>query len=144
MHIGRGDWVAAEQLAEQYDPEALNQILLSRAKASLHAGDFQQFETLLLRAQQPQLLLQGYKESGRWQDALRVAKEYLPNRLAVLQDEYDNYVFKTQGNNAASLVAQARDWEQQGEFARAVDCYFRVSYAFLTFISLGDYLILCR
>ena len=113
-------------MAEQYEPEALNQILISRAQASLDAGDFQQFETLILRAQQPLLLLQGYKERGRWQDALRVAKEYLPNRLAALQDEYDHYVTKTQGVNAASLITQARDWEQQGEFSRAVDCYFKV------------------
>lgn len=126
MHLSRGDWLAAEQLAEQHDPEALNQILISRAQASLDAGDFHQFETLILRAQQPLLLLQGYKERGRWQDVLRVAKEYLPNRLAALQDEYDHYVTKTQGVNAISLIAQARDWELQGEFSRAVDCYFKV------------------
>ena len=129
MHLSKGDWVAAEQLAEQHDPEALNQILVSRAQASLEAGDFQQFETLILRAQQPLLLLQGYKDSGRWQDALRVAKEYLPNRLAALQDEYDQHIIKTQGINATSLLAQARDWELQGEFSRAVDCYFKVIIA---------------
>lgn len=129
MHLSRGDWLAAEQLAEQHDPEALNQILISRAQASLDAGDFQQFETLILRAQQPLLLLQGYKETGRWQDVLRVAKEYLPNRLAALQDEYDHYVTKTQGVNAASLIAQARDWELQGEFSRSVDCYFKITLA---------------
>ena len=76
MHLSRGDWLAAEQLAEQHDPEALNHILISRAQASLEAGDFQQFETLILRAQQAILLLQGYKERGRWQGALRVTKEY--------------------------------------------------------------------
>ena len=84
----------------------LSQIQTSRAQAALHSGDFQQFETLILRAQQPQLLLQGYKESGRWQDALRVAKEYLPNRLESLKDEYDRHIARTQGVNAASLVTQ--------------------------------------
>ena len=28
MHIGRGDWIAAEQLAEHHDPEALTRILV--------------------------------------------------------------------------------------------------------------------
>ena len=28
MHIGRGDWMAAEQLAEKHDPEALTRILV--------------------------------------------------------------------------------------------------------------------
>ncbi len=132
MHIGRGDWLGAEALAEKHDPDALNAILISRAQAAARSGDFQQFETLLLRAQQPLLLLQGYKEAGRWQDALRVAKEFLPNRLAALQDEYDGFIARTQGLNAGSLVAQARDWEAQGEFARAVDCYFKVTPAMLS------------
>lgn len=66
------------------------------------------------------------KENERWQDALRVAKEYLPNRLEALQDEYDNHVAKHQGVNAAGLMSQGRNWELQGEFSRAVDCYFKV------------------
>ena len=75
------------------------------------------------------MVLQGYKEIGRWQDALRVAKEFLPNRLAALQDDYDGHMAKTQGLNAASLAGQAKDWELQGEFSRAVDCYFKVTPA---------------
>lgn len=127
MHLSRGDWLAAEELAEKHEPDALSAILVSRAQAAARSGDFQQFESLLLRAQQPLALLQGYKEAGRWQDALRVAKEFLPNRLAALQDEYDNHIARTQGLNAVSLVQQARDWELQGEFARAVDSYFKVT-----------------
>lgn len=56
-----------------------------------------------------------------------MAKEFLPNRLQAVQDEYDNHVTKSQGMNAASLMSQARSWELQSEFARAVDCYFKVS-----------------
>lgn len=60
MHIGRGDWLSAERLAEEHgDPEALNQILISQAQAAFRSGDFAQFEALLLRAQQPNLVLQG-------------------------------------------------------------------------------------
>lgn len=77
-----------------------------------------------------------------------MAKEYLPNRLESLKDEYDTHIARTQGVNAASLVTQginyfnysqsidfylfmvyyqtAREWELQGEFSRAVDCYFKV------------------
>jgi hypothetical protein len=29
------------------------------------------------------------QESGMWQDALRVCKEYVPHKLQQLQDEYD-------------------------------------------------------
>ena len=66
------------------------------------------------------------QEHDRWQDVLRVAKEYLPNRLQMLQDEYDKYMTQSQGVNASGLLSQARAWELQGEFSRAVDCYFKV------------------
>lgn len=61
MHINQGDWPAAEMLAEQHDPEAVTDILVSRAQSALQTKDFGQFEALLLRAQKPDLLLQGYK-----------------------------------------------------------------------------------
>ena len=61
MYMNRAEWLAAEELAEKYDPDALTNILVARAQAALRAQDFQQFETLLLRAQQPLQLLQGYK-----------------------------------------------------------------------------------
>ena len=67
-----------------------------------------------------------WQEQGRWQDVLRVAKEYLPNRLQSLQDEYDSYLTKSHGVSADALISQGRQWEVQGEFSRAVDCYFKV------------------
>jgi len=46
-------------------------------------------ESFLLRAQRPELAIKFYKDAGMWQDVLRVAKEYLPNKLPQLQDEYE-------------------------------------------------------
>ena len=31
-----------------------------------------------------------FQDANMWQDALRVCKEYIPHKLAQLQDEYDN------------------------------------------------------
>ena len=61
MHNSIGDWSSAERLAESHEPAALNDILVSKAEAALHSGDFSQFESLLLRAQKPHVVLQGYK-----------------------------------------------------------------------------------
>jgi len=41
----------------------------------------------LLRASRPQLAVRYYKEAGMWSDAFRLAKEYLPHKLAELQNE---------------------------------------------------------
>uniref|UniRef100_A0A914VZ84 Intraflagellar transport protein 172 n=1 Tax=Plectus sambesii TaxID=2011161 RepID=A0A914VZ84_9BILA len=59
-------------------------------------------------------------------DALRICKEYLPARLAELQDEYDNEQLKSGAKGALSFVAQAKDWEAQGDYERAVACYMKV------------------
>lgn len=75
----------------------------------------------------------GSQDQGRWQDVLRVAKEYLPNRLQSLQDEYDTYLTKSQGVSVDALISQGRQWEIQGEFSRAVDCYFKVLFTLFFF-----------
>ena len=61
MYMSNGEWVVAEELAEKHDPDALSDILVARAQAALRSNDLQQFETFLLRAQKPLLLLEGYK-----------------------------------------------------------------------------------
>ena len=61
-----------------------------------------------------------------WVDALRVCREYLPNRLPALQAEYDRQVGAKGSRDVDSLLAQAREWEQNGEYKTAVDCLLKV------------------
>ncbi|XP_063296770.1 intraflagellar transport protein 172 homolog, partial [Pelobates fuscus] len=61
-----------------------------------------------------------------WSDAIRVCKEYIPAQLEQLQQEYEREVAKTGARGTEALVKQAREWEQAGEYARAVDCYLKV------------------
>jgi len=61
-----------------------------------------------------------------WVDALRVCREYLPNRLPALQAEYDRQVGAKGSKDVDSLLAQAREWEQNGEYKAAVDCLLKV------------------
>lgn len=61
-----------------------------------------------------------------WVDALRVCREYLPNRLPALQAEYDRQVGAKGSRDVDSLLAQAREWEQNGEYKAAVDCLLKV------------------
>jgi intraflagellar transport protein 172 len=64
-----------------------------------------------------------------WVDALRVCREYLPSRLPSLQAEYDREVGSKGSRDADSLLAQAREWEQSGEYKTAVDCLLKVTVA---------------
>jgi intraflagellar transport protein 172 len=62
-----------------------------------------------------------------WVDALRVCREYLPNHLPALQAEYDQ-VGAEGSRDVDSLLAQAKEWEQNGEYKAAVDCLLKVYY----------------
>ena len=62
-----------------------------------------------------------------WQDALRVCKEYIPNKLQALQDEYEHDAHKTATKGIDTLVNQAREWESSGDYQRAVDTYVKVN-----------------
>uniref|UniRef100_A0A4W5PBH1 Uncharacterized protein n=1 Tax=Hucho hucho TaxID=62062 RepID=A0A4W5PBH1_9TELE len=57
-----------------------------------------------------------------WSNAMRICKGYLPNKLSVLQEEYE----KEAAKKGSRGVAQAGEWEQSGEYARAVECYLKV------------------
>lgn len=74
----------------EHAPNALADVYNGEARKALEAGDHARAESFLLRAGRPDIILRYFKEQGMWPDALRIAKEYLPNQLSQLQV----YVFK--------------------------------------------------
>lgn len=56
-----------------------------------------------------------------------MCREYLPSKLATLQAEYEREVGTRGTRDVSSILNQARQWEQSGEFKAAVDCYLRVN-----------------
>uniref|UniRef100_A0A3P9LP27 Intraflagellar transport 172 n=1 Tax=Oryzias latipes TaxID=8090 RepID=A0A3P9LP27_ORYLA len=114
-YVHNKDWANAERVAENHDPDSVPDVLVGQAKVSLEQKDFQKAEALLLRAQRPELAVTFYKQdAGMWSDAIRICKEYLPNKLGLLQE------------GGEGLLEQAREWEQSGEYSRAVECYLKV------------------
>lgn len=73
-----------------------------------------------------------------WVDALRVCREYLPVRLPQLQMEYEQQLGTASGNSDIThLIAQAKEWEESGEYKTAVDCLIRVSTLLLSFFTIS-------
>ncbi|POI27903.1 hypothetical protein CIB84_008347, partial [Bambusicola thoracicus] len=66
------------------------------------------------------------QEADMWSEALRICKEYVPGRLEELQNECGREAAKKGSGGTEGLLEQAREWEQAGEYARAVDCYLKV------------------
>ena len=52
-----------------------------QGEAVAEAGSYSEAEGLFLRAKQPELALQMYRKALMWEDALRIAEDYLPARV---------------------------------------------------------------
>uniref|UniRef100_A0A8C8SPN1 Intraflagellar transport protein 172 homolog n=1 Tax=Pelusios castaneus TaxID=367368 RepID=A0A8C8SPN1_9SAUR len=126
MFVHNQNWDAAQRVAEAHDPDSVADVLVGQARFAFEQKEFQKAEAFLLRAQRPELAVKYYKEAGMWSDALRTCKEYVPSRLEALQEEYDREATQKGTRGVEGMLEQARQWEQAGEYARAVDCYLKV------------------
>ncbi|CAL4073000.1 unnamed protein product, partial [Meganyctiphanes norvegica] len=127
MYVHAQDWESAQRVAEAHDPDSVGDVLVGQAKVAFSDQDYPRAEALLLRAQRPELAVKFYRDSNQWTEALRVCKEYLPHKLSALQDEYDRNVLSRGSQDATTLMGQARQWEEAGEYSRAVDCYCKIT-----------------
>ncbi|KAI6232370.1 Intraflagellar transport protein osm-1 [Aphelenchoides besseyi] len=126
MYIHNQQWEAAERLASAHCPDLLNDVYIGHARSALEAKDHERSESYLLRANRADIILTYYKEMGMWPDALRIARDYVPDSLAQLQVEYENVQLKSGARGADSFFAQARDWELQEDYGNAIACYMKV------------------
>ncbi|XP_026675781.1 intraflagellar transport protein 172 homolog [Diaphorina citri] len=126
MYIHNQDWENAERIANEHDPTSIGDILLNQSKCEFENENFSKFETLLLRAHKVDLIIEKYKMNHMWNDALRVCGEYVPSKLPLLQQEYEKEINTNISKDIHSLITQARQWEQNGEFYNAVECYLKI------------------
>lgn len=92
MYIHAREWEKAEAVAEKYDKNSLPDVLLAQAKNVMDRENPSAIESLLLRAQKPEMLIKYYQDNDMWVDALRICKEYLPSKLSAIQSMYDRQV----------------------------------------------------
>ncbi|XP_071116630.1 intraflagellar transport protein 172 homolog isoform X1 [Haliotis cracherodii] len=137
MYVHNQDWDSAQRVAESHDADSVADVLVGQARFAFEEKEYAKAESFLLRAQRPELAVKYYRDCGMWQDALRVCKEYVPHKLQTLQDEYDKEMTNKgpsgkggegfEEGGAESMIHQAREWESSGEYARAVECYGKVT-----------------
>uniref|UniRef100_A0A3B3Z6D5 Intraflagellar transport protein 172 homolog n=1 Tax=Poecilia mexicana TaxID=48701 RepID=A0A3B3Z6D5_9TELE len=126
MYVHNKDWADAQRVAESYDPDSVSEVLVGQARFCFEEKDFLKAEAFLLRAQRPELAVKFYKDADMWSDAFRICKEYLPSKLSVLQEDYEREASKKGSRGVDGLLEQAKEWEESGEYSRAVDCYLKV------------------
>ncbi|XP_071746269.1 intraflagellar transport protein 172 homolog [Lepeophtheirus salmonis] len=126
MYVHNQDWESAQRVAEEHDQSSVAEVLVGQAKVAFESKDFPKFESLLLRAKKSELAIKLYKSSDMWADALRVCREYSPHNLTELQREYDSISSNDKNKNMDGLISQALQWESNGDYERAIECYLRV------------------
>lgn len=150
MHTHNQNWEAAERIANLHSTDMLVEVYISQARAALEEKNIEKAESYLLRANRADIILAYYREVGLWAEALRIAKEYVPEALEQVQIEYEDAQLKSGAKGAQSFIAQAKEWERQNEYRRAVECYLKVDESntndakliaqALTKVDLSDYL----
>jgi intraflagellar transport protein 172 len=129
MYIHQQNWMDAMRVAEQHEPGSVADVLVAQGRMWLDRKDYQQAETLFLRAKKPDLAVKMYKESTNWNEVLRVAKEYLPHQLNQLNMEYTSWRRQNSGDTEGEdLTAPAKLWISNGEYSRAIDAYLRITH----------------
>ncbi|XP_041986670.1 intraflagellar transport protein 172 homolog [Aricia agestis] len=77
--LARGDHQRALATAEKHAPHMVEEVLVEGARAAAERGDLQEFETLMIRANRPREVVQHYKDLELYEEASRVAREYVPD-----------------------------------------------------------------
>lgn len=58
------DWFNAQRVAKAYDPDSVTEILLLQAMSAFDDKRFAEFEALLIRAEQPELIVKKYRDAS--------------------------------------------------------------------------------
>ena len=85
MYVHQQDWANAHarRWANANDPASMasTRRWSRRRRSCVERGEFTKAEALYVRAKKPELAVKAYKEAQRWNDATRIAREFLPHRV---------------------------------------------------------------
>jgi intraflagellar transport protein 172 len=135
MYIHSQDWNSALAIAEAYEPHSVPDVLVGQAKIALTNKENARGEALILRAQRPDLAIKFYKELNQWNDAIRFAKEYMPNKLPEVNSDYEQFLATQGGSGKEEILSSAKMHEFQKDYSQAIDMYLRLSPACSTDIA---------
>ncbi|OUC47010.1 putative WD domain, G-beta repeat protein, partial [Trichinella nativa] len=106
----------------------LNYVYMKQAFRFEELNNLEMAEQAFIKANMPKeavLML----EMNLWSEALRACREFLPEQLQILQQEYEKHYNDDSIKNIEMLVRQANELEKKGEHERAVHCYLKISPA---------------
>ncbi|XP_065359796.1 intraflagellar transport protein 172 homolog [Calliphora vicina] len=129
MYTHAGDWKAALNVAETHLPDAVTEILISQANAALETRNLADYESLLLRAQRPDLIIEYYKNEGMFDEAIRVAEDHVPstlNDIRRLQVQEERRSGSGQPNDSRAYLQRAAEFARKEDFRKAAECLMQI------------------
>jgi intraflagellar transport protein 172 len=140
MYVHQQDWIGAMRVAENYDPSSVLDVQLAQAKACVERKEWSKAEAMFLKAKRPEAAIRMYQDCRMWEQALRVAADYLPSKVQEIHIEIQAQMGGGTGNSASGgngggggggheCVVRARQLEQEGNYAGAVDALLELTTA---------------
>jgi len=147
MYTHQREFTLAMSIAERYEPSAVNDVTVAQAQAHAEAKEFGPAESLFLKAKHPDAAVRMYKQNSMWEEALRVAEDYLPSAVPELHAQLvasvggrasaaEAPVGAGGGAGAAgggaddgmdAIVGHAKRLESTANFSQAVDVYLSLT-----------------
>jgi len=130
MYVHQQDWSNATRVAESNDPGSMPDVFVAQAKVMVERQEFTKAESLYVRAKKPELAVKAYKDASRWNDATRIAREFLPHKVQELIAEHNAFLRgETANESQDDLMSRGRRLEDQRDFSGAIDAYLQVTAA---------------
>lgn len=138
MYTHAGNWEAAMRVAETHLNEAINDILVAQANSAWESQNYDEYETLLLHAHRPDLIIEQYKKKMMLNDARRIAEEHYPialNDIKRLQIEYNEQTkinhsqqhSTSNSNSAHNYLQKATEFAKKEKFRKAAECLMQIN-----------------
>eukprot|EP00892_Ulva_mutabilis_P000305 jgi/Ulvmu1/10275/UM060_0077.1 len=130
MYTHQQQWAAALRVAQAHDAGSVTAILRQKGDALVAASTLADAEAVFTQAHAPERAVRAYRDAGRWDDALRVARQWQPELVAETEAARAAATHSAAGGSdggAAARLQQARMLERQGAYQAAVDAYMELS-----------------
>lgn len=128
MYIHQQDFDAGMKVAEQHEPAAIADVQEAKARKLAEGKDFMNAEMLFIQAKKPEEAVKMYKDAQQWDEAIRLAKKFLPRMVPDLQQERHSQMGGTPAAEGADyLIDQAKMYENQKQYNAAIDGYLKLT-----------------
>lgn len=81
MRLRRKEWESAIRISSEYDNSQISKVFLSQGEDMEQHGDLANAEDLYMRGNRPDKSIDMYIENKRFEEAIRIAKDFAPQRI---------------------------------------------------------------